>query len=163
MTETNPTIPPERTPTDLVGMESALDRLAVAERASAREGLEDRLFGASRGVIAQSTDAPAPIRFPVAGCWRLAAAVALLAGAGVLATAWLTTRPAMTVPAPNGLATETPTAVAEPINADDLRGELEDLLASYDAVESADLADASPTSGTFWAENEGLTTEDPIR
>jgi hypothetical protein len=144
-------------------MESALDRLASAERASARAGLENRLFGASRGALAQSTDAPATLRFPAAGRWRLAAVVALLAGAGVLATAWLTTRPVTVAPPPNQVATEIPKASDEPIDADDLRGELEDLLASYDEVESADLADASPTSGTFWAENEGLTTEDPIR
>lgn len=163
MTETNPTHLPERTPTDLVGVESVLDRLAAAERSAARAGLEDRLLNASRDVLARSTEAPAPIRFPVAGRWRLAAAITLLAGVGVLVTAWLTMQQAITVPAADQVAVETPQAIDEPINADDLRGELEDLLASYDAIESADLADAAPTSGTFWAENEGLTTEDPTR
>ena len=88
MNDMNQTNGSERTPRDLLEIQGAVDRLAEAERGSAGAALEDRVFAASRGALA----APAPIRFPSAGRWRLAAAMAVLAGAGLFASAWLATR-----------------------------------------------------------------------
>lgn len=150
----------ERTPRDLVEIQGAVDRLAKAERGSASAGFEDRVFAASRAALA----APAPIRFPAAGRWRLAAAMALIAGAGLFVSAWVTMRggSATIIVSPGPLVENTP-AVEEALDADALRGELEDLLASYDAVEQADLADSTPMSETFWDDDDAPMKEDPIR
>lgn len=167
MSGTNNAPESNQTPADLLAIESAIERLAAAERRAANLGIEERIFAASRATLAVSSAPPANLRFPASGRWRLAAALVLLAGVGMLASIWVASTRIPGAPGPlahkGDPAGPSETSVEQPINAEDIRDELEELLASYDAVERADLADAAPVSGTFWAEDEGLMTEDPSR
>lgn len=65
----NHTTPPDHDP--LAGL---LDRLGAAERAAASDGLEDRVFEASRGELV-----PAPLGIRTASPWRNAIPIALAA------------------------------------------------------------------------------------
>ncbi|MBL0926495.1 MAG: hypothetical protein IBJ11_02440 [Phycisphaerales bacterium] len=88
----------DRTPNELLGIASALDRLAASDRASARAGLEDRLLImtrrelstrrdpesalSDRALVAGSITPTSASRAPAA---RMAASVAVLIGGGLLA------------------------------------------------------------------------------
>lgn len=166
MNGTNQPNDTDRTPDDLLNVQGSIGRLAEFDRRAAKPGLEGRLFDASIGAFKASNHAPAPIRFPGAGGWRLAASITVLAGTGLLGSLWLMRQPSTSIVAP--ITSPAPIAQAEPtqtepLDADELRGELEDFLASYDAVEKADLADSTPMSPTFWDSEDALGREDPIR
>ncbi|MBL8747481.1 MAG: hypothetical protein JNK58_14140 [Phycisphaerae bacterium] len=156
----------DHTPPDLLEMRDAVDRLAGSERLAADAGLEARVFRSSLPALRSAGGAPRAIRFPSAGWWRLAAGVALLAGVGLMVSMWLTSRATPGV----WTAATTPAPIAEntangddTIDTDRLRDELDDFLASYDAVERADLADSTPMTQTFWDSDGGLSSEEPIQ
>lgn len=147
------------TPAELKAIESRLNALASAEARRVPAGLEDRLFQGSRGVL---VEAPASLRFPAPGRWRLAAAVLLVAGAGIAAAFYVGSR-GSTPGAGRGtgqMVQRTPVGEPAIVEGDDLQSEIEALLSTYDEVRGADLARATPMGDGFWGEDVGLSTED---
>lgn len=158
----------DRTPDDLLPIESSLERLARAERGSARSGLEDRLFAATRAPIARAA-APRTLRFPGSWPMRLAAAVALIAGVGLAVWSWRSggvlppTTPLDPIASNRTTPVDAEPSDEDPIDAELLREELDALVSSYEAVERAELANAAPISESFWDATHDLPEEDPSR
>jgi len=125
----------EPTPPELAPLESRLNAMAESDRRAASTSLEDRVFLSTRARLTAPAEAPAPIAMPAPPAWRtplrVAAAVAILIGAGLLALPFYrmgyTPRTPVSGNAPN-------TAV----DIDAVQSDLDDFLASLDSASAGD-------------------------
>lgn len=158
------------TPAELRDIERRLDAMGSRERASAPRGLEDRLFAASLQAL-RTGEAPAgAARDRQAGTrgWfmnpglRLAAAVAIVALVGAAAWRWNAGTPTVVPSAPIASGTTPSPALSD----DDatLQADFESFFASADEViePSGDLAEAAPSSDSFWDSDSLTQLEDSM-
>ena len=143
--------------------EALVDRFARAERERAAAGLESRVFAASRGALhgEDLAELRAPIPFPTGGAghrMRLAAAIVLVAGAGIAAVAWLASRGPVSAPS-SPVASGTGAQAPAEDEAAALESDLEMFLASATEMapisEFTDADDASDES--FWGSDDEPT------
>ncbi|MDX2114663.1 MAG: hypothetical protein SFZ24_03455 [Planctomycetota bacterium] len=150
-------------PADLAHVAARLDSLAENDRRAIRPQFERTLaaatFRAARGGASGSAPneppaGPAAIRFPRparAPLWRLAASLALVAGAALAGWFWLSAQPAHR----STTTTTTPLAAAQGPStstvARTIETDLELLLASVDSLES--LAEATSDASTLTSDD----------
>lgn len=143
------------TPKELREMSAALDRLGARDRSSARHDYESQLFEASRGALAGS--APLKLVRPVSAVsrpWmRLAAAVALVAGAGLIASVWL-------APRGGGGGVSAPVQqMTQSGGVDSIRADLEEFLSVIEAGDSWSVAGAEQEQSRFWSDDLSISEE----
>lgn len=122
----------DATPADIVPVESRLNALAERDRRAAPDSLEDRLFLATRAPLRAAAEPPAPMRMPAPPAWRaplrLAAAIAVVAGAGLLAVSYFKSAPTVAVG----------TQTTDSVDVDAVQADLDDFLASLDSASAGD-------------------------